>query len=341
MILLLCFDLRRRGGIERLSLQVYNSLKRQGYRVQVISTRRLGPGALGRWFGRCAFVLQLLWLRPRAQQVLSMHVLLLKPALWLKPQQLSCWLHGIEVWGAAGRQHSGDLQRCQQVIASSQFTLNQLSFRPERATVVHPMADLIDPKQKPTPVPAQLRLLTVARLCSQENYKGHDLIMQALAQLPAAIHWHVVGDGDQRPQLEAEAMALGLTHQVQFSGSLNDLELQEAFENCSLFVMPSRFGIKPNGEATGEGFGIVYLEAALAGRASIACDQGGQTDFIIDGECGWLIPPEVSALTSMLTHLLENPNEIERRGQMARARALQHFSRQDFDMALNQAINSQ
>ena len=182
MILLLCFDLRRRGGIERLSLQVRDSLQRQGHRVQVISTRRLGPGALGRWFGRCAFVLQLLWWVPRAQQVLSMHVLLLKPALWLKPQQLSCWLHGIEVWGAAGCKHTGDLQRCQQLIASSQFTLNQLSSRPQRAAVVHPMADLIDPVQKPTPIPAKLRLLTVARLCSQENYKGHDLILQALAQ---------------------------------------------------------------------------------------------------------------------------------------------------------------
>jgi glycosyltransferase involved in cell wall biosynthesis len=338
MILLLCFDLRRRGGIERLSLQILDSLQRQGHRVQVISTRRLGPGALGRWLGRCVFVLQLLWWLPRAQQVLSMHVLLLKPALWLKPQKLSCWLHGIEVWGAAGRKNTGDLQRCQRLIASSQFTLNQLSFRPQRAAVVHPMADLIDPELKPTPIPAELRLLTVARLCSQENYKGHELILEALAQLPAAIHWHVVGDGDQRGQLEAEVMALGLTNQVQFRGSLNDQELREAFENCSIFVMPSRFGVKANGDTTGEGFGIVYLEAALAGRASIACDQGGQTDFIIDGECGWLIPPEVSALTSVLSNLLENSDEIKRRGQLARARALEHFGRERFDQALCQAI---
>ena len=64
MILLLCFDLRRRGGIERLSLQVRDSLKRQGHRVQVISTRRLGHGALGRCLGRCAFLLKLLWFFP-------------------------------------------------------------------------------------------------------------------------------------------------------------------------------------------------------------------------------------------------------------------------------------
>ena len=49
MILLLCFDLRRRGGIERLSFQVRDSLLRQGHQVKVISTGRVGPGALGRW----------------------------------------------------------------------------------------------------------------------------------------------------------------------------------------------------------------------------------------------------------------------------------------------------
>ena len=65
MILLLCFDLRRRGGIERLSLQVRDALERHGTTVKVISTRRLGPGTLGRWLGRCVFVLQLLWWQPR------------------------------------------------------------------------------------------------------------------------------------------------------------------------------------------------------------------------------------------------------------------------------------
>ena len=338
MILLLCFDLRRLGGIERLSLQVRDSLVRKGHQVKVISTCRLGPGALGRLLGRCIFVLKLLWWLPKAHQVLSMHVLLLKPALWLRPQQLSCWLHGIEVWGAAGLKHAADLQRCQQLIASSQFTLNKLSFHPKRATVVHPMADLIDPTQRPSPIPSKLRLLTVARLCSQENYKGHELILEALTQLPASIHWQVVGDGDQRPQLEVQVERLGLTKQVQFSGSLNDQEMRQAFQDCSVFVMPSRFDIKANGHATGEGFGIVYLEAALAGRASIACDQGGQTDFIIDGECGWLIPPEVSALRSVMNHLLQNSEELEQRGRRARARALEHFGSRRFDHSLSQAI---
>ena len=118
------------------------------------------------------FIVKLLWWLPRAQQVLSMHVLLLKPALLLKPQQTSCWLHGLEVWGKAGLTHEPTLKRCKSLIASSHFTLEQLSFAPRRGMVVHPMADLIDPASSPSPFPSQLRLLTVARLCRQRELQG-------------------------------------------------------------------------------------------------------------------------------------------------------------------------
>ena len=52
--------------------------------------------------------------------------------------------------------------------------------------------------------------------------------------------------------------------------------------------MPSGFSIDASGQATGEGFGIAYLEAAMAGRASIGARLGGQQDFILDGKTGWL-----------------------------------------------------
>ena len=90
--------------------------------------------------------------------------------------------------------------------------------------------------------------------------------------------------------------------------------------------------------ATSEGFGIVYLEAVLAGRASIACDQGGQTDFILDGETGWLIPPNANALRDTLSDLLHHPQEFQRRGALARARALKHFGQERFDQSLLQAL---
>ena len=83
MILVLSFDVRRRGGIERLTLQVQASLQRQGRAVRLLTPRRLGPGPLGRLLGRARFLLELILWLPQADTVLSMHALLLQPLGWL------------------------------------------------------------------------------------------------------------------------------------------------------------------------------------------------------------------------------------------------------------------
>ena len=355
MILLLSFDVRRQGGIERLTLQVRRSLERQGDHVVLLCPQRLGPGPLGRQLGRLRFLLALTWWIPKAKQILCMHALLLKPMLWLRrlrlsPQPLYCWLHGIEVWGSALKQVEGALQQCSGLIASSSFTRNQLLESAEKqmpnSHVVHPMADLIDASQEIEPLPEGLRLLTVARMDAGERYKGHRLVLKALRQLkekgalPDGWQWRVVGTGNDRQAMEQLSQDWGLTPWVRFLGSLSDAELERELRACSLLLMPSSFAIGKDGKACGEGFGIVYLEAAQAGRASIACKLGGQSDLIVDGNTGWLINPDASELVALLMDLSNRPVEIAAAGQRARERALTQFSQRPFDQALATALQS-
>ena len=355
MILLLGFDVRRRGGIERLTLQVQHSLESQGHRVVLLCPQRLGPGLAGRWLGRGWFLLRLASWLPQASQVLSMHALLLRPLRWLtllrrQGQSLQCWLHGIEVWGAALAGIQTDLQQCDGLIASSRFTQDRVRARPgpwPPIAVVHPMADLVDANEPPAPLPPGLRLLTVARLDAGERYKGHHLVLHALHQLqqqgalPPNWQWRVVGDGNDRAALLAESNRQGLTPWVRFLGGLPDAELRRELRGCSLLVMPSAYGIQPDGRACGEGFGIVYLEAAQAGRASIACRQGGQADLIVDGESGWLIEPNASDLAVLLLELAANPQRLARAGAAAQARALASFSRSNFQAQLQRSLSLQ
>lgn len=356
MILLLSYDVTRRGGIERLTLQVATSLERHGQRVRLLFPRRLGPGALGRWLGRARFLLELLHWLPKANTVLSMHAHLLAPLGWLGPwgpgrggrlRRRYCWLHGIEVWGAALAPLSSHLRACRGLVASSQFTRERLLEQPgpwPPVAVVHPMADPIGPGGAPPHPPESLRLLTVARMDARERYKGHRLVMGALhsllvfQRLPADLCWTVVGEGDDRAALEQEAAELGLGPWVRFRGGLSDGELAGELRACSVMVMPSAYGIEPNGHACGEGFGIAYLEAAQAGRASIACRLGGQSDLIVDGETGWLIDPEMDQLAALLTQLAADPAWVARAGEEARRRALEHFSPSCFDRALAAAL---
>lgn len=354
MILLLSFDVRRRGGIERLSLQVQASLVRQGQPVQLLCPQRLGPRPLGRLLGRLRFLLLLAWWLPQASQVLSMHALLLRPLRWLTPlrspeQPLHCWLHGIEVWGAAMAGVQADLQRCDGLIASSRFTRDQVLAQPgawPEIGVVHPMADLIDAHQRPEPLPAHLTLLTVARLEASERYKGHRLVLEALKELrqagtlPPGLQWRVVGDGNDRGALEGESRRLRMEPWVRFLGSLSDQALVQELRQCSLLLMPSAYGLSPDGRACGEGFGIVYLEAAQAGRASIACNEGGQTDLIVDGQTGWLIEPQAGVIAQLIRQLARDRTNLQARGERARQRALKHFSQAQFDQALAKALST-
>jgi len=360
MILVLSYDVRRRGGIERLSLQVQASLRRQGRVVRLLTPRRLGPGPLGRFLGRGRFLLELILWLPQADTVLSMHALLLQPLGWLAgllrwlpdapqgPRRL-CWLHGIEVWGQALPAVASDLQACRQLIASSGFTRERVL---ERAgpwppiQVVHPMADLVDARQAPAPLPQGLRLLTVARMAASERYKGHRLVLEALAllharnQLSNQLSWRVVGEGNDRAALEARTRELGLEPWVAFLGGLADADLERELRHCSVLLMPSGYGLDPAGQAQGEGFGIVYLEAAQAGRAAIASRLGGQSDLILDGETGWLIDPNPNDLAALLLQLEREPTQLDIAGQRARQRALEHFSAACFDRSLSAAINA-
>lgn len=355
MILIISYDVRRRGGIERLSLQVQACLQKNKQTVRLLYPKRLGSGALGRQLGRMWFLLQLAWWLPQAAQVLSMHALLLRPVQWLAPlrpkwQPLHCWMHGIEVWGAAMPRVSPDLMRCTGLIASSTFTrdrvLEQTMNLPPIA-VVQPMADLINAAQTPSPMPNKLCMLTVARMETSERYKGHRLVLEALELLQRRggmdldWQWRVVGEGNDRLALEEESKRMGLSPWVRFLGGLNDSELCQELKSCSLLLMPSAYGVEEDGRACGEGFGIVYLEAAQAGRASIACHQGGHTDLINDRQNGWLIEPRADDLASVLQELVLKPEELAIAGAAAYRKARTSFNYQCFELRLMASLNLQ
>jgi glycosyltransferase involved in cell wall biosynthesis len=114
-------------------------------------------------------------------------------------------------------------------------------------------------------------LLTVGRISSAERYKGHDRVIRLLPELlkthPDAVYV-VVGDGDGLPALERLAKQLGVSDACRFTGRVDDADLVEHYRMADVFVMPS----------TGEGFGIVYLEAMACGIPAIGLECDGSAD---------------------------------------------------------------
>jgi phosphatidylinositol alpha-1,6-mannosyltransferase len=105
---------------------------------------------------------------------------------------------------------------------------------------------------------------------------------------------------------------LHLTEHVRCLGATDELTKWAAYELCDVFVMPSRVlsGLD------WEGFGIVFLEAALAGRPAIGGRTGGTADAIDDQVTGLLVDPEApGALTQTIRRLLNDPDLRQRLGR--------------------------
>ncbi|MCW2993585.1 MAG: glycosyl transferase group 1 [Conexibacter sp.] len=183
------------------------------------------------------------------------------------------------------------LPRAQKVIGVSRYARDlALGTGAEpSATVVIPNGVDAAPPRTMEP-DARPTILTVSRL--EDRYKGHDVLLAALPEIRAAVpdvRWVIVGDGSLRPELEARAAELGLAEVVSFAGAVSDAERDTWLERATAFVMPTRV---PGPGKAGEGFGIVFLEAAARGLPSVAGRVPGVVDAVEDGVSGLLVDPE-------------------------------------------------
>jgi phosphatidylinositol alpha-1,6-mannosyltransferase len=163
-------------------------------------------------------------------------------------------------------------------------------------------------------------VVTVARLT--QPYKGHDVMISALPSIRRrvpGVRWAVVGDGPLRAELERAAEDAGVAEAVTFTGVVTDSERDRWLERAHVFAMPSRL---PPGGAGGEGFGIVYLEAAAHGLPVVAGDVGGAPDAVEDGRTGLLVDPtDHEAVADAVADLLLDRERAKTLGRAGMDRA--------------------
>jgi glycosyltransferase involved in cell wall biosynthesis len=165
--------------------------------------------------------------------------------------------------------------------------------------------------------------------------KGAQLAVQAFAYLTAAnavpeladARLTIVGDGPERPELEAMVAALPDPRRVRFAGSLQGDALVEELNRHRFQFIPSMWE---------EPFGIVALEGIACGLIPIASDGGGLPDAI--GEAGVTFKRgQLAALVATTTALVQSP-ERQAKCRKAAPQHLANFSseaiKQEFLAAL-------
>jgi len=158
------------------------------------------------------------------------------------------------------------------------------------------------------------RLVMVARF---EPPKDHATLFRALATLDTRLPWQLtlVGDGPGRGVATRLAEELGIGSRLDWTGALTDVA--PTLATAQAFVLASRW----------EGFPRSILEAMRGGLPVVASDVGGTREAVLDGETGYVVPPnDVPALAGALTRLLTDPERRARLGNAGRRRFAERFT---------------
>lgn len=119
-------------------------------------------------------------------------------------------------------------------------------------------------------------IITTSRLVPKN---GVDVLIRAVAEIRKSrpdIRCHILGDGPERPSLEALARSLGIASSVIFFGGVANDEVPRHLAEADVFVRPSR----------SEGMGNAFVEALASGLPIVGTPVEGVLDIIDDGKTG-------------------------------------------------------
>lgn len=261
--------------------------------------------------------------------------------------------YGIECWGNLRRADEWALRHAHHIWTISHWTKRILVERGYRGTgisVIHPRLPTHFEDIPPTPgretngLP--FRLLTISRLDAREQYKGQDHVLEALHRLRLTepglkFHYIIQGQGSDRPRLRALVQEWGLEDIVEFRDASADREeLAAVYRAADLFIMPSRYGFW-DGRWRGEGFGIVYLEAAAFSVPSLAYDCGGATDIIEHNKNGLLVlPDDIAMIARTLATLSQDRHHLRTLGKRAYESTMRNFTRPAIQAEIASALTA-
>lgn len=272
----------------------------------------------------------------RFDLVIAMHIHLapIGIAQNMRGSRLAIFLHGIEAWKPLTVLENLAVQRASYVLANSRYTA-------ERFKEINSQHKDCEIQICPLGVPAlEARrdcrdgryALIVGRMAPNHEYKGHDLLLELWGEVQKqapGFRLLVAGDGANRARLEQKASSLGLQGQVEFLGLVDDRRLLELYQNCSFFLMPS----------TGEGFGLVFLEAMRAGKACIA-GEGAASEVVDDGVSGFVVNPRSrERVLEAVLQLIRDPERARSMGSAGYERFMRLFTAETFSRRFTQALD--
>jgi glycosyltransferase involved in cell wall biosynthesis len=327
------------GGIERYVQTVQSAFEHAGVACARLDLARPGP------IGHRALLIEAaaaLAGMTEPTRVITAHRSLLPVALslgWIRDVGgISVICHGSDVWGTRWAPRwllESRLMRHPDVrlVAVSSFTAGAL-FPGGHATVLPPglsqswFTELVSAANRANAAApgVALEVMTAFRLGDWRD-KGLPQLTAAIAALGREdIRLTVCGSGEPSADLLAHVRRYPW---CALRPGLSDADLARQFARANLFVLATR--TRPGRRPCGEGFGLVLLEAQVAGVAVIGPAHGGSPDAYLDGVTGATPRDEsAAALARVLHELTLRPTRLAEMGRQGAAWARARFAPDEY-----------
>jgi len=171
---------------------------------------------------------------------------------------------------------------------------------------------------------------------------GVDLLVKSFARLLAdpevmeaalsdSLTLRIVGDGPERPALEALAISERVAHRTQFIGAVSHSTVPRELRRLDIYVAASRF----------ESFGVAVVEASACGLPVVVSDVAGLAEVVLHGQTGLVVEREnIDALTDSIRSLVVDPGLRARLAAQGRSHVVSTYDWADCVTRMTEAYVS-
>ncbi len=256
-------------------------------------------------------------------------------------------VYGLEIWSGLKWRDTLGLLKSDGLIGDCKFILDYIDQHYQYKGQTFLLYDPVDTNRFSSGVvneslrvkyqitKASLTVMTVGRL---DRNKGHELVINALAQLGSGVQYIIVGGGKYETVLKNLVASLKLEHAVMFVGRVPESELVDWYRLADVIVLLSTFS-----KNEGEGLPLGLIEGAACGKPIICGDQDGSQEAYHSAQPnGFLLDPcNLNQLIEALKCYRDQPELLREHGQAARQYVLNHFKFELFEQQLRALLTEQ